>query len=109
VERVLTSTQWLHDVEYGVEVLTLASVMLIWWPAFKVSRALLAARDLAALARRTSSTTIARLAGDLEAEAKAAPTEFNATDYWMLLVGFACGALASLIKLFYLIPASHTG
>lgn len=103
----MTSTQWLHGVEYGVEVLTLASVLLIWWPAFKVSRALLAARDLAALARRTRSTTIARLAGDLEADAKAVPSEFNATDYWMLLVGFACGALASLIKLFYLIPASH--
>jgi len=75
----------------------------------KVCRALLAARDLAALARRTRSTTIARLAGDLEADAKAVPSEFNATDYWMLLVGFACGALASLIKLFYVIPASHFG
>jgi len=27
----------------------------------------------------------------------------------MLLVGFAWGALASLITLFYLIPASHLG
>ncbi|NRO99271.1 hypothetical protein GWC77_25615 [Paraburkholderia sp. NMBU_R16] len=105
----MTSTQWLHAVDYGVEVLTLASVLLIWWPAFKVSRALLAARELAALARRTHSATIARLAGELEADAKAVPSEFNATDYWMLLVGFACGALASLIKLFYLIPASHLG
>ncbi|CAE6818791.1 hypothetical protein R69746_05957 [Paraburkholderia aspalathi] len=103
----MTSEQWLHGVEYLAEVLTLASVLLIWWPAFKVSRALLAARDMATLARRTSSSTIARLAGDLEADARAAPTEFNATDYRMLLVGFAFGALSSAIKLFYLIPASH--
>ncbi|WP_081080225.1 hypothetical protein [Burkholderia cepacia] len=104
----MTHLQWEHLVEYGAEVLTLASVLLIWWPAFKVSRALLAARDLAALGRRTSSPTIARLARELEASARSVPSEFSATDYWMLISGFACGALSSLVKLFYLIPASHS-
>ncbi|AOJ85209.1 hypothetical protein WS87_00140 (plasmid) [Burkholderia sp. MSMB0856] len=104
----MTHTQWVHVVEYGAEVLTLLSVLLIWWPAFKVSRALLAARDLAALARRTGSPTIARLAGELEANARSVPAEFSATDYRMLIGGFACGALSSLLKLFYLIPASHS-
>ncbi|MEX3639628.1 hypothetical protein [Paraburkholderia sp. BR14320] len=103
----MTGEQWLHVVEYGAEVLVLVSVLLIWWPAFKVSRALLAARDLAQLAARTSSPKIRELATELESDAKAVPTEFSVTDYWMLLVGFACGALSSAIKLFYLIPASH--
>lgn len=104
---VLSSELCLRVVEYGAEVLTLASVLLIWWPAFKVSRALLTARDMARLAGRTSSSRIRELATGLAADAKAEPTEFNATDYWMLLVGFGCGALSSAIKLFYLIPASH--
>ncbi|MCG5078786.1 hypothetical protein [Paraburkholderia tagetis] len=96
-----------HCLDYVTEALVLASVLLIWWPAFKVSRALLVARDMAALAKRTSSSNIAQLAGEVEADARAVPTEFDRTDYRMLLSGFVCGALASLIKLFYLIPASH--
>jgi hypothetical protein len=103
----LTTEQWVHLVEYVAEAFVLVSVLLIWWPAFKVSRALLSARDMASLRKRTSSPRIARIAGELEADARAEPDEFNATDYWMLLAGFLCGALSSLIKLFYLIPASH--
>lgn len=93
--------------DYVAEALVLLSVLLIWWPAFKVSRALLVARDMAALAKRTSSSNIAQIASDVEADARAVPTEFDQTDYRMLLIGFLCGALSSLIKLLYLIPASH--
>lgn len=103
----MSADQWIEGVEYAAELLTLASVMLIWWPAFKVSRTLLAARNMTDLAKRTSAPTIARLAGNLAADAKDASAEFNATDYRMLLAGFACGALSSAIKLFYLIPVSH--
>jgi hypothetical protein len=106
MERVLTGEQWYHCTEYAAEVLVLASVLLIWWPAFKVSRALLTARDMGHLAARTSSPKIAALAGDLKADAEASTLKWNAVDYWMLLSGFICGAVSSLLKLFYLIPAA---
>lgn len=107
MERILTPRDWYDLVEYTAEVLVLASVALIWWPAYKVSRTLLVARDMNALAASTSSKKLAGFAEQIAESAKETPFEWSAADYWMLRAGFACAALSSLLKLFYLIPASH--
>ncbi len=93
--------------EILVEMLALASVGLLWIPAYKVSRLLRTAKDMSELARTTSSRNVAQVANDLSADARRAPTEFSATDHALLKAGFLCAALSSAIKLLILIPASH--
>lgn len=95
-----------HLVEYGAEVLVLLSVTMIWWPAFKVSRALLVADELGSLATRSGSMTIRTIAGQLKSAAEASTLKWNALDYYLLLGGFMFGVLSSLVKLLYLLPFS---
>jgi hypothetical protein len=107
LERVLSAEHLGECLEILVEVLALASVALIWVPAFKMSRSLRMARDMGELARRTHSRNVARVAGELGDDARRAPTEFSATDHALLKSGFICAATSSALKLFVLIPAAH--
>ncbi|MGI4813332.1 MAG: hypothetical protein ACRYG5_17000 [Janthinobacterium lividum] len=93
--------------EFAVEILALASVVLIWAPAFKISSALRDARDLAELALKTSSKDLAEVAAGAAEEAGRAPVEFSKRDDSRLRWGLLAAGAASAIKILVLIPAAH--
>lgn len=78
----------LHGLDYVVEGLTLASVGLIWWPAYKVSRLLRTAKKMDDLRDSTEAENAKRIAAMIGAAARKAPGEFNGRDYQMLWWGF---------------------
>jgi hypothetical protein len=96
-----------HIVEYLSEALALASVILIWVPAFKATRILrfvssMEARQDESRAARTRTFVV--LYGELADDARASLQKWSRLDHWMLLSGILCAAASSVVKLFYLLP-----
>ncbi|MDR5813298.1 hypothetical protein QCE62_06795 [Caballeronia sp. LZ033] len=103
MERILTVAAG----DYLAESLVLASLALIWFPAFKAVKLLRASKKLADLVDQLKSPALAGMSETAAREAKEASKEFDRADFAMLAVGFLCGAASSVMKLFWLIPSSH--
>lgn len=96
-----------HALDYLVEALNLVSIVLIWIPAFKVARTLKTMNALAKVATANNGE-LGELATHLKQDIARTLTEFSPGDLRMLLGGILMTLLMSLIKIFSLIPISHS-
>ena len=94
-----------HALEYVAEGLSLLSVVLIWIPAYKVTRSLRLAQSMQATAKEDKGD-LGVLAEKLKTDIERSLSAFNRADYYMLLGGFALAVVSSLIKLIWVIGAS---
>lgn len=91
-----------HLLEYVAEGLSLGSVVLIWWPAYKLSRSLLEARNMRRVANEDRGD-LGRLASNLSNDIEKGLSEFSLADHVMLLCGFGVAVVSSIIKLGWVI------
>lgn len=83
------------------EAMTLASVFLIWMPAFIASYRLFQMRGLRSLFSRPApgKRSLRDLADDLHDVLKEAVYHFSSKEFWMLLTGLALAIASSAMKL----------
>jgi hypothetical protein len=96
----------LQFADYAVEVLNLAGVVLIWLPAYKAVRTLQAISKLKNFKERNQGE-IADVAANASVMLANEMATFNLRDSVCLMLGLTLALVASLVKIFYVLPVSH--